>query len=161
MAASVKVAVRVRPFNAREAGGSAKCVIQMQGNTTCISNPKQAKDGTKSFSFDYSYWSHTTVITHSSSTRHRISRAEDPSFVSQTQVYKDIGEEMLLHAFEGYNVCIFAYGQTGAGKSYTMMGRQEPGQEGIIPTGHRYTRCYWQRLLQSPALLAFSGGSEL
>lgn len=43
---------------------------------------------------------------------------------------------MLLHAFEGYNVCIFAYGQTGAGKSYTMMGRQEPGQQGIVPQVH-------------------------
>lgn len=30
-------------------------------------------------------------------------------------------------------MCIFAYGQTGAGKSYTMMGKQEEGQEGIIP----------------------------
>jgi len=40
---------------------------------------------------------------------------------------------MLQHAIEGYNVCIFAYGQTGAGKSYTMMGRSEPGQLGIIP----------------------------
>lgn len=50
------------------------------------------------------------------------------------QVYKDIGEEMLLHAFEGYNVCIFAYGQTGAGKSYTMMGKQDvKDQKGIIP----------------------------
>ncbi|XP_040887515.1 kinesin-like protein KIF1C isoform X2 [Toxotes jaculatrix] len=117
--ASVKVAVRVRPFNSRETGRNAKCVIQMQGNTTCISNPKQPKDGAKNFTFDYSYWSHTT--------------ADDPGFVSQRQVYKDIGEEMLLHAFEGYNVCIFAYGQTGAGKSYTMMGKQEPGQEGIIP----------------------------
>ncbi|XP_028998763.1 kinesin-like protein KIF1C isoform X2 [Betta splendens] len=117
--ASVKVAVRVRPFNSREIGRNAKCVIQMQGTSTCISNPKQSKDGAKNFTFDYSYWSHTT--------------AEDPSFASQTQVYKDIGEEMLLHSFEGYNVCIFAYGQTGAGKSYTMMGKQEPGQEGIIP----------------------------
>uniref|UniRef100_A0A8C4HUG8 Kinesin-like protein n=1 Tax=Dicentrarchus labrax TaxID=13489 RepID=A0A8C4HUG8_DICLA len=117
--ASVKVAVRVRPFNSRETGRNAKCVIQMQGNTTCISNPKQPKDGAKNFTFDYSYWSHTT--------------ADDPSFACQRQVYKDIGEEMLLHAFEGYNVCIFAYGQTGAGKSYTMMGKQEPGQEGIIP----------------------------
>ncbi|XP_070849103.1 kinesin-like protein KIF1C isoform X2 [Chaetodon trifascialis] len=117
--ASVKVAVRVRPFNSRETGRNAKCVIQMQGNTTCISNPKQPKDGAKNFTFDHSYWSHTT--------------ADDPSFASQIQVYKDIGEEMLLHAFEGYNVCIFAYGQTGAGKSYTMMGKQEAGQEGIIP----------------------------
>lgn len=58
---------------------------------------------------------------------------EDPHFVSQHQVYKDIGEEMLLHAFEGYNVCIFAYGQTGGGKSYTMMGKQEKDQQGIIP----------------------------
>ncbi|XP_068611951.1 kinesin-like protein KIF1C [Brachionichthys hirsutus] len=118
--ASVKVAVRVRPFNSRETGrNAAKCVIQMQGNTTCISNPKQSKDGAKSFTFDYSYWSHTA--------------ADAPGFASQRQVYQDIGEEMLLHAFEGYNVCIFAYGQTGGGKSYTMMGKQEPGQEGIIP----------------------------
>ncbi|KAH9638914.1 hypothetical protein HF086_013813 [Spodoptera exigua] len=48
-------------------------------------------------------------------------------------VYKDIGEEMLQHAFDGYNICIFAYGQTGAGKSYTMMGSGKDGQEGIIP----------------------------
>ncbi|XP_048966057.1 kinesin-like protein KIF1C isoform X3 [Canis lupus dingo] len=117
--ASVKVAVRVRPFNARETSQDAKCVVSMQGSTTSIINPKQSKDAPKSFTFDYSYWSHTS--------------AEDPQFASQQQVYRDIGEEMLLHAFEGYNVCIFAYGQTGAGKSYTMMGRQEPGQQGIVP----------------------------
>uniref|UniRef100_A0A8C3SDX3 Uncharacterized protein n=1 Tax=Chelydra serpentina TaxID=8475 RepID=A0A8C3SDX3_CHESE len=33
--ASVKVAVRVRPFNSREISRDAKCVIQMQGKTTC------------------------------------------------------------------------------------------------------------------------------
>ncbi|XP_059923190.1 kinesin-like protein KIF1A isoform X4 [Gadus macrocephalus] len=119
MAASVKVAVRVRPFNSRETGKDSKCIIQMNGNTTTILNPKQPKEN-KSFNFDYSYWSHTTP--------------EDSNFASQLQVYKDIGEEMLLHAFEGYNVCIFAYGQTGAGKSYTMMGKQDvKDQQGIIP----------------------------
>ncbi|XP_058605436.1 kinesin-like protein KIF1A isoform X9 [Onychostoma macrolepis] len=116
--ASVKVAVRVRPFNSREMGKDSKCIIQMTGNTTTIINPKQPKES-KSFNFDYSYWSHTTP--------------EDVNYACQKQVYKDIGEEMLLHAFEGYNVCIFAYGQTGAGKSYTMMGKQEKDQEGIIP----------------------------
>ncbi|XP_051906531.1 kinesin-like protein KIF1B isoform X14 [Hippocampus zosterae] len=117
--ASVKVAVRVRPFNSRETSKDSKCIIQMQGNTTTILNPKAPKEPAKTFSFDYSYWSHTTP--------------EDPCFAAQNQVYNDIGKEMLQHAFEGYNVCIFAYGQTGAGKSYTMMGKQEEGQEGIIP----------------------------
>ncbi|KAJ8378894.1 hypothetical protein AAFF_G00233280 [Aldrovandia affinis] len=117
--ASVKVAVRVRPFNSRETGKDSKCIIQMQGNSTTILNPKNPKEPAKSFSFDYSYWSHTTL--------------EDPSFASQSLVYNDIGKEMLQHAFEGYNVCIFAYGQTGSGKSYTMMGKQEESQEGIIP----------------------------
>ncbi|XP_037629057.1 kinesin-like protein KIF1B isoform X17 [Sebastes umbrosus] len=117
--ASVKVAVRCRPFNSREIGKESKCIIQMQGNTTTILNPKAPKEPAKTFSFDYSYWSHTTP--------------EDPSFASQNLVFNDIGKEMLAHAFEGYNVCIFAYGQTGSGKSYTMMGKQEEGQEGIIP----------------------------
>uniref|UniRef100_A0AAR2K8Z5 plus-end-directed kinesin ATPase n=1 Tax=Pygocentrus nattereri TaxID=42514 RepID=A0AAR2K8Z5_PYGNA len=116
--ASVKVAVRVRPFNSREMSKESKCIIQMSGNTTTILNPKVPKE-TKSFNFDYSYWSHTSP--------------EDINYASQQQVYRDIGEEMLLHAFEGYNVCIFAYGQTGAGKSYTMMGKQEKDQQGIIP----------------------------
>lgn len=57
----------------------------------------------------------------------------DENFATQKQVYEDIGVEMLDHTFEGYNVCIFAYGQTGAGKSYTMMGKSEPEQMGIIP----------------------------
>ena len=32
---------------------------------------------------------------------YRVIQVEEPDFVSQEQVYKDIGEEMLLHAFEG------------------------------------------------------------
>lgn len=40
----------------------------------------------------------------------------DAEFATQEMVYADIGEEMLHHSFDGYNVCIFAYGQTGAGK---------------------------------------------
>ncbi|XP_015436633.1 PREDICTED: kinesin-like protein unc-104 isoform X1 [Dufourea novaeangliae] len=118
---SVKVAVRVRPFNNREISREAQCIIDMTGNTTSILNPKAppgTKDAVKSFNYDYSYFSMDP---------------HDTNYSSQVMVYKDIGEEMLEHAFEGYNVCIFAYGQTGAGKSYTMMGKQEEGQEGIIP----------------------------
>lgn len=113
--------MRVRPFNNREISREAQCIIEMSGNTTSILNPKAppgSKDALKSFNYDYSYFSMDP---------------NDANYSSQLMVYKDIGEEMLEHAFEGYNVCIFAYGQTGAGKSYTMMGKQEEGQEGIIP----------------------------
>ncbi|XP_028050175.2 kinesin-like protein unc-104 isoform X1 [Monomorium pharaonis] len=118
---SVKVAVRVRPFNYREISRQAQCIIEMSGSTTSIVNPKAtpgSKEAVKSFNYDYSYFSMDP---------------NDENYSTQLMVYKDIGEEMLEHAFEGYNVCIFAYGQTGAGKSYTMMGKQEEGQEGIIP----------------------------
>ncbi|XP_061509104.1 kinesin-like protein unc-104 isoform X5 [Anopheles gambiae] len=118
---SVKVAVRVRPFNSREIARESKCIIEMAGNTTCITNPKVppgSSESVKRFNYDYSYWSHDP---------------RDLEFSTQAMVYSDIGEEMLQHSFDGYNVCIFAYGQTGAGKSYTMMGKQEDGQEGVIP----------------------------
>lgn len=141
----------------------------MSLSPTGILNPKAPKEPAKTFSFDYSYWSHTTVSWNIFSpcfllssvinkekgiclykyivdfTYHKfiqllniiiflpVPQPEDSSFASQKLVYNDIGKEMLEHAFEGYNVCIFAYGQTGAGKSYTMMGKQEEGQEGIIP----------------------------
>lgn len=57
---SVKVAVRVRPFNTREISRESKCIIEMFDNTTVITNPKVApsEDSVKRFNFDYSYWSH-------------------------------------------------------------------------------------------------------
>ncbi|VDP23255.1 unnamed protein product [Onchocerca flexuosa] len=115
---SVKVAVRVRPFNNREISNNAKIIITMAGSTTTITGGN-APDRTHSFNFDYSYWSFNK---------------NDSNFASQQQVYQDLGVEMLDHAFEGYNVCIFAYGQTGSGKSYTMMGKPNDENEmGIIP----------------------------
>lgn len=38
--ASVKVAVRVRPFNSREMSRDSKCIIQMSGSTTSEYHPR-------------------------------------------------------------------------------------------------------------------------
>lgn len=38
------------------------------------------------------------------------------------QVFGDLGTEVVRATYDGYNSCVFAYGQTGAGKSYTMSG---------------------------------------
>jgi hypothetical protein len=129
---SIKVAVRVRPFNGRERDLKCGCCVSMSGASTTIHKPTYLEgkensgkdvpmnsadsDQSKSFTFDHSYWSHDKG---------------DKNYASQDHVYNDIGAEMLEHAIQGYNVCIFAYGQTGAGKSYTMMGTKE--EPGIIP----------------------------
>lgn len=52
---NLKVAVRVRPFNKREKQRKAKLIIDMNGNSTRITNPEDGES--KNFTFDYSYWS--------------------------------------------------------------------------------------------------------
>jgi kinesin family protein 11 len=53
---------------------------------------------------------------------------------SQAQVYEQVMSGMLSEVLEGYNVTVFAYGQTGTGKTFTMLG-DEPSTNnaGIIP----------------------------
>ncbi|XP_060805148.1 kinesin-like protein Klp98A [Amyelois transitella] len=121
--ASVKVAVRVRPFNQREKDMSAKLIVQMDGKKTrllTVKNSKEQNDGTrekyKDFTFDHSYWSYDSG---------------DPHYASQEQVFSDLGLDVIDSAFEGYNACVFAYGQTGSGKTFTMMG--SPECQGLIP----------------------------
>lgn len=53
---SVKVAVRVRPFNSREKQRNAVSVIKMEGKSTIIRDP--ADNSEKTFVYDFSYWSH-------------------------------------------------------------------------------------------------------
>ncbi|XP_049286924.1 kinesin-like protein Klp98A isoform X2 [Anopheles funestus] len=128
--ASLKVAVRVRPFNQREHELGAKLIVQMDGKKTRLLKPKlgigngirgdlasrAAQDPFNDFTFDHSYWSVDE---------------RDPHFTHQETVFDDLGTEIVDCAFQGYNACVFAYGQTGSGKTFTMMGT--PEAQGLIP----------------------------
>lgn len=53
---------------------------------------------------------------------------------SQEQVFSECGEGLVPHVLDGYNATLMAYGQTGAGKTYTMTGSSGHFDErGVIP----------------------------
>ncbi|EWS71122.1 kinesin motor catalytic domain protein (macronuclear) [Tetrahymena thermophila SB210] len=47
------------------------------------------------------------------------------------QIFTELGVQNIDQCFEGKNVCMFAYGQTSSGKTFTMKGTKE--NPGIIP----------------------------
>ncbi|XP_054537717.1 kinesin-like protein KIF9 isoform X8 [Pan troglodytes] len=53
---------------------------------------------------------------------------------SQDLVYETVAKDVVSQALDGYNGTIMCYGQTGAGKTYTMMGATENYKHrGILP----------------------------
>ena len=106
----VKVAIRVRPMNKHEIEQkSTECVeVDTQNNTVSVSSNK----GTKTFQFDYVY----------------------PKETTQRDIYDQVAFPIVDSIFQGYNGTVFAYGQTGCGKTFTMMGIVDnPELKGIIP----------------------------
>ncbi|XP_044194922.1 kinesin-like protein KIF9 isoform X1 [Thunnus albacares] len=54
--------------------------------------------------------------------------------VSQEEVYAQVCQRVVLGTLDGYNGTVMCFGQTGAGKTYTMTGSTESyKQRGIIP----------------------------
>ncbi|XP_067420521.1 kinesin-like protein KIF21A isoform X3 [Emydura macquarii macquarii] len=90
---SVRVAVRIRPQLAKE---------KIEGCHICTSvtpgEPQVFLGKDKAFTFDYMF--------------NIDSRQEE--------IYAQCVEKLIEGCFEGYNATVFAYGQTGAGKTYTM-----------------------------------------
>src|SRR5574343_1465402 len=105
---SVKVAVRVRPFNNRKKAEVAVLCVDMQGKMTKVYSPEI----TKEFFFDYSYWSHDSFVEDPDSGM-MVKDGPSSRYADQRLVYNDLGVGVLNNAFEGYHCCLFAYGQTG------------------------------------------------
>uniref|UniRef100_A0A8D0A571 Kinesin-like protein n=1 Tax=Sander lucioperca TaxID=283035 RepID=A0A8D0A571_SANLU len=111
---NVKVVVRCRPFNQKEKMMSHKQAVIVDENrgTITVNKLETPHEPPKTFTFD-------TVFGPDS---------------KQLDVYNLTARPIIDSVLEGYNGTIFAYGQTGTGKTFTMEGvRAVPELRGIIP----------------------------
>ncbi|CDW81221.1 kinesin motor domain containing protein [Stylonychia lemnae] len=119
MSETVKVMVRARPINKREiAEGSRLCVeCDRKTNQVILKKPSDPSEMPKAFTYDSCYdWNST-----------------------QRSVYDEGAFPLVESVIEGYNGTIFAYGQTGCGKTHTMMGyKDDPAERGIIPNAFEH-----------------------
>ena len=115
----VQVMVRCRPLNGKERADSRKPIVTMD-TAKCqifIQNPKADNpDDNKQFTFDAVF--------------------DDRS--QQTAVFATVAQPIIDSAMSGYNGTIFAYGQTGTGKTHTMEGQPNELEQGIIPRSFAY-----------------------
>ncbi|KAL5272625.1 hypothetical protein ACHWQZ_G000735 [Mnemiopsis leidyi] len=112
-AESVKVVVRCRPLGHKEIDDGRKTCVDIDTTRGCIEVKHLTKPGNnKQFTFD--------------SVFDQRSRQRD--------LYDSVFKPLVASVLEGYNGTIFAYGQTGTGKTYTMQGNPaDPEQRGVIP----------------------------
>ncbi|KAK7179612.1 Kinesin heavy chain [Paraphaeosphaeria sporulosa] len=110
MSNTIKVVARFRPQNKIEIASGGEPIVEFKGDDTCTVSSKEASG---SFTFDRVF--------------DMSSRQNDVFDYSIRPTVDDI--------LNGYNGTVFAYGQTGAGKSYTMMGTgiEDEVGKGIIP----------------------------
>lgn len=114
---NIKVCVRCRPFIEREKG--EKCAIEMPTK----GGLRVYEDDTNflTFSFDRTYWSHSK-------------EDEQNGYADQQTLMDELGMELLGNALGGFNDCLFAYGQTGAGKTWSVIGGKDMETEaGLLP----------------------------
>ncbi|URD77787.1 CH [Musa troglodytarum] len=102
---NIRVYCRVRPFLPGQSSSMSTVGHIDDGNIMIITPSKYGK-GHKSFSFNKVFG----------------------PFATQEEVFSDT-QPLIRSVLDGYNVCIFAYGQTGAGKTYTMSGPNELTEE--------------------------------
>eukprot|EP00759_Apiculatamorpha_spiralis_P058368 PhF_6_TR918/c0_g1_i2/m.1548/K10392/KIF1; kinesin family member 1 len=119
---NVIVAVRVRPYTTEElqlGKDDPFCTLETDDSHKCIFVTSETTKARNGFSYNYVLWS--------------MPQDDGTLLVTQEDVYTTVGAPTVDHFVNGYNTCIFAYGQTSSGKTYTMMGDVGTDEVGIIP----------------------------
>ena len=112
---TVRVIVRCRPMSKGEIEAGHERIVEMDARKGMVElrNPtSMGMEMPKTFTFDAVYdWNS-----------------------KQRDLYDETFASLVQSALDGYNGTIFAYGQTGTGKTHTMQGlKDKPEERGVIP----------------------------
>ena len=98
------VAVRCRPLNQRELSYSPLKTVSIHNREIITISSSQKKES--QYAFDFAF----------------------PEQTPQEDIYHFTTETLIEKVMNGFNATVFAYGATGSGKTYTMVGNDnEPG----------------------------------
>ena len=111
----VQVSVRVRPFLDDVKKDPTSPIESIDKKRNVINIIKEYDK--KTFTYDHIY----------------------PMESNQSEIFEETSKEVVKSVLKGYNGTIFAYGQTGTGKTYTMVGDfKNQKDKGIIPHAFDY-----------------------
>lgn len=108
MPTPLSVAVRIRPRLYRDGEGKTTEDTTVVGNQIAVAGQPNEYAFTQTFGSD----------------------------ASQVSVYQHCAAPQVAAVLEGFDACVFAFGQTGAGKTYSMIGLEggrSQAQDGILP----------------------------
>nr|XP_036672661.1 kinesin-like protein KIF17 isoform X12 [Drosophila suzukii] len=98
MSENIKVVVRCRPMHRSENENKCENIVEINEYAVSVTNPSARLAPKKMFIFDSAY-----------------------DMITKTEViYNEMCYSLVESTIEGYNGTIFAYGQTGCGKTHTM-----------------------------------------
>uniref|UniRef100_A0A914HXT9 Kinesin motor domain-containing protein n=1 Tax=Globodera rostochiensis TaxID=31243 RepID=A0A914HXT9_GLORO len=126
----VKVAVRCRPLSSTEISQGHSNIVRADVSRGCIEvqNPKEPNQPLKCFLYDSIFGENS----------------------KQLDLYDETVRAIVDSVLQGFNGTVFAYGQTGTGKTHTMEGegrREDPAQRGVIPNAIEHI---FQHIAHSP-----------
>lgn len=110
----IRVVVRCRPLSKSEIRSGYKSIVEVDSarGSVSLSHPDSPQENARQFSFDAAYGSHSR----------------------QSDLYSETFSTLVDSVMNGFNGTIFAYGQTGTGKTFTMEGVAEDEElRGVIP----------------------------
>eukprot|EP01062_Namystynia_karyoxenos_P032477 TRINITY_DN2396_c0_g1_i2.p1 TRINITY_DN2396_c0_g1~~TRINITY_DN2396_c0_g1_i2.p1 ORF type:complete len:1163 (+),score=477.56 TRINITY_DN2396_c0_g1_i2:89-3577(+) len=123
---NVRVVVRVRPLSQQESHRGERDIVNLNIPAGVVVTPREHSEEPKTWHFNAVY---------------------NNSF-TQRDIFREEAVPLIDYVFQGYNATIFAYGQSGSGKTYTMSGHHD-SDPGILPQTLQY---FFEKLKESTKL---------